>query len=72
MFQVWSERGDRLSSKRNETKFEIITIEGEKECRPLYLSNSGKDTLLRVKINLTLMQYMKKSAVSSTLILTPT
>jgi len=41
VFQVWSEGGDRLS-KRNETKFEIITIEGEKECRLLYSSNVGK------------------------------
>ena len=72
MFQVWSEGGDRLSSTRKETQFEIITIEGGKECRPLYLSNVGKENVLRVTINLTLLQNMKKCAVSSTLILTPT
>ena len=43
MFQVWSEGCDILS-KRKETTFEIITIEGEKECRLLYSSNvRGKE-----------------------------
>jgi hypothetical protein len=41
VFQVWSEGGDRLSN-RNERKCEIITIEGEKECRLLNASNVGE------------------------------
>ena len=41
VFQVWSEGGDRLS-KRNEDKFQLLTIEEEEECRLLYSSNVGK------------------------------